>query len=152
MFKTVYRPGGEAFFVRNGLLYLDLDDLADLADNLAEVQPLIGKLAGDPSLRGLFGVLETAVEEAGAGEPGMDPVIDREAEQAALDLAGAEEADHASSTAEETGGTIFGCNIPLGGSGAIGAEYALLGVGLLGLGFRRPAGALRDLLWPARRG
>ena len=68
MFKTVYRPGGEAFFVRNGLLYLDLDDLADLADNLAEVQPLIGKLAGDPSLRGLFGVLETAVEEAGAGE------------------------------------------------------------------------------------
>ena len=68
MFKTVYRPGGEAFFVRNGLLYLDLDDLADLADNLAEVQPLIGKLAGDPSLRGLFGVLETAVEEAAASK------------------------------------------------------------------------------------
>ena len=68
MFKTVYRPGGEAFFIRNGLLYLDLDELGDLADNLAEVQPLIGKLASDPSLRGLFGVLETAVEEAGAGE------------------------------------------------------------------------------------
>ena len=91
-------------------------------------------------------------DDAGAGEPGIDPGIDREAEQAALDLVGAEEADHASSTAEETGGTIFGCNIPLGGSGAIGAEYALLGVGLLGLGFRRPVGALRDLLWPARSG
>ena len=77
MFKTVYRPGGEAFFVRNGLLYLDLDDLGDLADNLAKVQPLIGKLAGDPSLRGLFGVLETAIGEAAAGEA------------ASFDLAGA---------------------------------------------------------------
>ena len=44
IFETVYRPGGEPFFERNGLLYLDVEALSDLADNLAEVQPLIGKL------------------------------------------------------------------------------------------------------------
>ncbi|MFP6744183.1 MAG: MMPL family transporter [Alphaproteobacteria bacterium] len=68
VFKTVYQPGGDAFFSRNGLLYLDIDELNDLADNLAQVQPLIASLAEDPSLRGLFGVLETAVVEADAGE------------------------------------------------------------------------------------
>ena len=66
IFKTVYQPGGEAFFATNGLLYLDMEALSDLADNLAEVQPLIGKLGQDPSLRGLFGVLQSALEEDGA--------------------------------------------------------------------------------------
>ena len=67
-FKTVYRPGGDPFFSRNGLLYQDLDELDDLADNLAQVQPLIASLAEDPSLRGLLGVLETAVVEADTGQ------------------------------------------------------------------------------------
>lgn len=57
-----------------------------------------------------------------------------------------------SSVVEEGGGTVFGCNLPLGNSNMVGGEYALLGVGLLGLGLRRPAGALRDLLWPAGMG
>ena len=87
-FKSVYRPGGGEFFTRNGLLYLDIDALAALADNLAEVQPLIGKLAGDASLRGLFAVLRTAVEEDGGAE-GFDlgAAFDRlsEAVEAALD-------------------------------------------------------------------
>ena len=87
-FKSVYRPGGGEFFTRNGLLYLDIDALAALADNLAEVQPLIGKLAGDASLRGLFAVLRTAVEEDGGAE-GFDlgVAFDRlsEAVEAALD-------------------------------------------------------------------
>ena len=67
MFKTVYRPGGDAFFERNGLLYLTLGELEDLADNLAQVQPLLGALARDPSLRGLFDELRVAVEENAAG-------------------------------------------------------------------------------------
>ncbi|MEE8533234.1 MAG: hopanoid biosynthesis-associated RND transporter HpnN, partial [Alphaproteobacteria bacterium] len=62
LFKTVYRPGSGEFFAVNGFLYLDLDELEDLADNLAEVQPLIAALARDPSLRRLFAELEFAIE------------------------------------------------------------------------------------------
>ena len=68
LFKTVYQPGGDPFFERNGLLYLDIGELDDLADNLAQVQPLIASLAEDPSLRGLLGVVETAVVEGDAGQ------------------------------------------------------------------------------------
>ena len=39
VFETVYRPGGDPFFTRNGFLYLDLDALGELADNLAGVCP-----------------------------------------------------------------------------------------------------------------
>ena len=77
IFKSVYQPGGEAFFQRNGLLYLDSEALADLADNLAEVQPLIGKLSQDPSLRGLFGVLRSALEEPEAEGFDLTAAFDR---------------------------------------------------------------------------
>ena len=77
IFKSVYQPGGEAFFARNGLLYLDSEALADLADNLAEVQPLIGKLGRDPSLRGLFGVLQSALEEPEAKGFDLTAAFDR---------------------------------------------------------------------------
>ena len=77
IFKSVYQPGGEAFFQRNGLLYLDSEALANLADNLAEVQPLIGKLSEDPSLRGLFGVLQSALEEPEAGGFDLTAAFDR---------------------------------------------------------------------------
>ena len=77
IFKTVYQPGGDPFFATNGLLYLDPDELADLADNLAEVQPLIGKLGEDPSLRGLFGVLRNALEEPGAENFDLTAAFDR---------------------------------------------------------------------------
>ncbi len=89
-FKTVYRPGGDAFFERNGLLYMALDELEDLADNLAAVQPLLAALARDPSLRGLFDELRVAVEEtAGGGAADFDltDAFDRlsDAAEAALD-------------------------------------------------------------------
>ncbi len=74
LFKTVYRPGSGEFFTVNGFLYLDLEELEDLADNLAEVQPLIAALARDPSLRRLFAELEFAIEALREGEtPGIDP-------------------------------------------------------------------------------
>jgi len=44
---------------------------------------------------------------------------------------------------------------PLSGitaSYAVDGEYALLGVGLLGLCFRRSIGALREILWPGASG
>lgn len=77
IFKTVYHPGGGPFFAANGLLYLDTDALGDLADNLAKVQPLIGKLSKDPSLRGLFEVLRSALEEPGAENFDLAAAFDR---------------------------------------------------------------------------
>lgn len=71
--KTVYRPGGGEFFETHGLLYLDIEELANLADNLAEVQPLIAALGQDPSLRGLFAELQLAIDEM---RDGADPSFD----------------------------------------------------------------------------
>jgi len=64
LFPSVFLPGGGAFFDRHGLLYRDVDELDDLADRLARYQPYVAELSRDPSLRGLFGLLERAVEAA----------------------------------------------------------------------------------------
>jgi len=61
LFGEVFYPDGAPFFRRNGLLYLESAELAALGDRLAEVQPLLGALAADPSLRGLAGVLHQAL-------------------------------------------------------------------------------------------
>ncbi|MFQ5464428.1 MAG: MMPL family transporter [Thermodesulfobacteriota bacterium] len=66
--KTVYAPGGGEFFKRNGLLYLDVEELEDLADNLARVQPFIGTLVRDQSLVGLFSMVDKAMEAASGDE------------------------------------------------------------------------------------
>ncbi|MFQ5984283.1 MAG: MMPL family transporter [Alphaproteobacteria bacterium] len=80
LFKSVNVPAGDPFFVRNGLLYLDSDDLADVADRLAEAEPLLATLAEDPSLRGLFDVLGLAVDdilEGGDVPAGLPDVFGR---------------------------------------------------------------------------
>ncbi len=61
--REVFDPEGEPFFARNGLLYMDLSELEDLADRLADAQGLLAALAEDPSLRGLFEVLELALKD-----------------------------------------------------------------------------------------
>jgi len=67
-FVHVYEPGGGPFFERNGLLYLEVDELYDLSDNLATAQPYLAELARDPSLRGFSSILREAVEAAGSAE------------------------------------------------------------------------------------
>lgn len=59
--KSVYIPGEGPYFDKNGLLYLGLDDIKDLAAKLAEAQPFIGTLSGDNSLKGLFSIIELAL-------------------------------------------------------------------------------------------
>ena len=66
-FPAVARPDGGAFFDRHGLLYLDPDELGDVLDRLVDAQPYIGTLAADPTLRGLFGLLTEAADEAAGG-------------------------------------------------------------------------------------
>jgi hopanoid biosynthesis associated RND transporter like protein HpnN len=60
---TEVRPlDGDPFFKKNGLLFQSTDELARTTRGLGQAGPIIGALAGDPSLRGLtrglsFGLL-----------------------------------------------------------------------------------------------
>ena len=67
LFRYVRQPDGGAFFERNGLLFLPVDELQAMSDQLIAAQPLIGSLARDPSLRGLFDTLTLFVERRGNG-------------------------------------------------------------------------------------
>jgi hopanoid biosynthesis associated RND transporter like protein HpnN len=68
LYRSVRRPDGGPFFDRNGLLYLKTDELQSLSDQLVAAQPLLGTLAADPSLRGLFNALGLALEGVQHGE------------------------------------------------------------------------------------
>lgn len=63
---SVERPGADDFFATHGLLYLDTEALWALDQRLAEAAPMLGTLALDPSLRGLFTTLNAGL----AGTPG----------------------------------------------------------------------------------
>lgn len=71
LFNNVYVPGGGEFFDRNGLLYLSVDGLQDLADRLIQVQPFLGRLAPDPSMDNFFMLLTQAMD-AGEGSLTLD--------------------------------------------------------------------------------
>ncbi len=73
-FRAVWRPDGGAFFARHGLLFLPPDELAAIADKLIGAQALIGSLAADPSLRGLFEVMGLAVDGIDRGETSLAEV------------------------------------------------------------------------------
>ena len=78
LFEFVYYPNALPVFRESGLLYLDNAELQDLSDNLAEVQPFLARLARDPSLRGLFGVLGDALDAAADSEEvDIEPVLAR---------------------------------------------------------------------------
>jgi len=62
LYKSVHRPDGDAFFQHNGLLFLPLEEVAQIAEQTIEAQGFVGALSADPSLRGLFGVLAQAIE------------------------------------------------------------------------------------------
>jgi len=67
-YHTVERPDGGGFFKRDGLLLLSKDEVQAFADQMVAAQPLIGTLAADPSLRGLFDALELAGQGIERGE------------------------------------------------------------------------------------
>ncbi len=60
-FESIYIPGEGAFFEKNGLLYLGLDEINELADKLSEAQPFISALAKENSLKSLFSILSLAI-------------------------------------------------------------------------------------------
>ena len=62
LFRAVWRPDGGDFFQKNGLLFLSTAEVQSFADQLISAQPLIGTLAADPSLRGVFDALDLAAQ------------------------------------------------------------------------------------------
>jgi len=78
LFRYIRQPDGGPFFERNGALFLPVDKLTDMSNQLVTAQPLIGSVAQDPSLRGLFDALKLFVDGArqGHAELGqLDPVL-----------------------------------------------------------------------------
>lgn len=61
LFAQVEVPGGGPFFARNALLYLESDQLEDLADRLSHVQPFLAELARGQSLVGVSDLLGQAL-------------------------------------------------------------------------------------------
>lgn len=62
LFEDVFVPGAGAYFERNALLYLSVDELESLADRLIRVQPLLGRLTRDPSVVTFADTLSLALE------------------------------------------------------------------------------------------
>ena len=56
-FRTVRRPDASPYLRREGLLFLDKDQLQTLMDSTIDAQPFLGQLVADPSARGLFAAL-----------------------------------------------------------------------------------------------
>src|SRR5205823_7718767 len=76
LFTHVRQPDGGPFFDRNGLLFLSPEEIEKVAQQLIAAQPLIGSLAHDPSLRGLFDALATFVSGADtAAAAQLDPTL-----------------------------------------------------------------------------
>ncbi|MBW2713482.1 MAG: hypothetical protein JRC77_06990, partial [Deltaproteobacteria bacterium] len=78
LFSDVFLPEGDPFFRRNGLLYLTPDELDDMADQLASIQPMLAEISADPSLRGFFNLLQLSLEkgeEAGVDAEELDGMM-----------------------------------------------------------------------------
>jgi hopanoid biosynthesis associated RND transporter like protein HpnN len=75
LFSDVRQPDASLFFMRNGLLFLPRDQVQKFADDMISAQPLLGMLAADPNLRGVFGALDLMAQGAIRGDIGRS-VID----------------------------------------------------------------------------
>ncbi|TDJ14268.1 MAG: hypothetical protein E2O66_03475 [Deltaproteobacteria bacterium] len=62
VFTDMYAPGSDEFFQRHALLYLSTEELQDLSDHLATVQPLLAEISRDSSLDNLATVLVDGIE------------------------------------------------------------------------------------------
>lgn len=88
-FKSVYEPGSDPFFARNGLLFLEPDRLQELADHIAAAQPFLARLGQGEGLPGLTAMLSMALDGAAdGGEADLALVLGRMDRAVAADLAG----------------------------------------------------------------
>ncbi|MEJ2031735.1 MAG: MMPL family transporter [Deltaproteobacteria bacterium] len=65
LFRSIYIPGGGRFFRKNGLLYLSVQKLENLSDNLAQVQPFLGMLPEKLTMPSFFTMLADLIRQGG---------------------------------------------------------------------------------------
>jgi hypothetical protein len=71
-FVSMQPLGSGEFFEKNGLLFLPTKEVAEVAGQFEKAAPLIEIMAGDPSIRGLTGALETGLAGVKRGEVKLD--------------------------------------------------------------------------------
>jgi hopanoid biosynthesis associated RND transporter like protein HpnN len=71
-FRSVEPLGSGEFFDKNGLLFLPLAEVGQVTSQFEQAAPLIEIMAGDPSIRGLTGALETGLAGVKRGEVKLD--------------------------------------------------------------------------------
>jgi hopanoid biosynthesis associated RND transporter like protein HpnN len=71
-FDSVEPLGSGEFFEKNGLLFLPVEEVGQLTGQLTSAAPLIEIMAGDPSIRGLTGALETGLAGIKRGQIKLD--------------------------------------------------------------------------------
>lgn len=71
-FESVQPLGSGEFFEKNGLLFLPVAEVGRLTGQFESAAPLIGIMAGDPSIRGLTGALETGLAGVTRGRIKLD--------------------------------------------------------------------------------
>jgi len=71
-FESVQPLGAGPFFEKNGLLFLPVAEVAQLTGQFESAAPLIEIMAGDPSIRGLTGALETGLAGVKRGQVKLD--------------------------------------------------------------------------------
>jgi len=71
-FASVTSLGSGEFFEKNGLLFLPVEEVGKVTEQLESAAPLIEIMAGDPSIRGLTGALETGLAGVKRGQAKLD--------------------------------------------------------------------------------
>ncbi len=71
-FSSVQPLGSGEFFEKNGLLFLPEAQVRELTGQFASAAPLIEIMAGDPTLRGMTGALETGLAGVKRGQVKLD--------------------------------------------------------------------------------
>jgi len=69
LFDEVYLPGGGEFFRQHGLLYLELEELDELTEQLAKIQPFLGRLQRGERLSGYLNLLEQSLVNSDEVDP-----------------------------------------------------------------------------------
>ena len=86
MFSDVYSPMTDPFFRDNAFLMMEFDALESMVDRLADAQPMLTRVAEDPSLRSVFSLVRDGLENE--AETGFDRVLRILADSAESLLAG----------------------------------------------------------------
>jgi hopanoid biosynthesis associated RND transporter like protein HpnN len=71
-FVSMQPLGSGEFFEKNGLLFLPTREVGQITGQIEQAAPLIEIMAGDPSIRGLTGALETGLAGVKRGEVKLD--------------------------------------------------------------------------------